>query len=366
MEINEQKNRLMLTWWALFLAGFYLIVGYTSWETIHQNKQQSLVRHEARLDPNREENGRTSANISELEKTRNGNVKEVRTGIYIDRILELSTKDTSWAVDFYIWFKWTDEGLKPGETFQVIEGDIQSKEKLVSIKEGEEFYELYRVTAKITKFFNIVRYPLDDHLLTIRIEERDSGWKEFKYIPDIDDSNLSSRVKVTGYEIYDTKLIEKLHAYKTGRGDPRFSEEKAIFSQLVYGLWIKRPDWGLYFKMFQGLFASVAIAFLAFFYHPTSGDRIGLGVGAFFAAVASSYISMTELPGSGLRTMTDMINGLGTATIALTLLGTIVSMRIADKGGQEPLARKIDRLSLYVFVPGYVLVNAVVALAASI
>ncbi|MDH3973144.1 MAG: hypothetical protein OEV42_02585 [Deltaproteobacteria bacterium] len=364
--MNEQKKQIVLASWAVLLAGFYLIVGYLSWETVYLNKQESLLRHEERLDPNREEDGRTSVKVSQIEAGRNNSAGRVRTGIYIDRILDLSTKDTVWTADFYIWFKWSDEELKPGETFQVINGDIQSKEKLVSIKESKEFYELYRVTANITKFFNITRYPLDDHLLTLRIEDRDYGWKQIRYIADTENSDLSSRVNIPGYEIYDTKVIEKLHAYKTNRGDPRFSEDQGVYSQLVYGIWIKRPDWGLYFKMFQGLFASVAIALLAFFFSPTSGDRIGLGVGAFFASVASSYISLNELPGAGLRTMTDMINGLGMTTIFLTLLGTIISMLITNKDGEGALAQKVDRLSLSIFVAGYVLVNAVVALSASI
>jgi hypothetical protein len=47
------------------------------------------------------------------------------------------------------------------------------------------------------------------------------------------------------------------------------------------------------------------------------GDRIGLGVGAFFASMASSYISLNELPGVGIRTLTDTVNGLAMVTIFL-------------------------------------------------
>ncbi len=47
---------------------------------------------------------------------------DVRVRMYIDRIVEISVKDTGWAVDFYIWFNWTGEGIQPGENFQVVEG----------------------------------------------------------------------------------------------------------------------------------------------------------------------------------------------------------------------------------------------------
>ena len=42
--------------------------------------------------------------------------------MYIDRIVEISVKDTGWAVDFYIWFNWTGEGIQLGENSQVVEG----------------------------------------------------------------------------------------------------------------------------------------------------------------------------------------------------------------------------------------------------
>jgi hypothetical protein len=66
---------------------------------------------------------------------------------------------------------------------------------------------------------------------------------------------------MNGYETRNLK--EKLHGYKSNRGDPGAANTQSVYSQLVYGIEIARPDWELYIKMFQGIFASVAIAFLA-------------------------------------------------------------------------------------------------------
>jgi hypothetical protein len=38
--------------------------------------------------------------------------------------------DTGWTADFYIWFNWANDAINPGENFQVVEGSIESKEKL--------------------------------------------------------------------------------------------------------------------------------------------------------------------------------------------------------------------------------------------
>jgi hypothetical protein len=54
---------------------------------------------------------------------------EVRAGIHVDRISEFSIKGTGWTVDFYIWFLWQGKELNPDESFQLLEGEIESREK---------------------------------------------------------------------------------------------------------------------------------------------------------------------------------------------------------------------------------------------
>jgi hypothetical protein len=277
----------------------------------------------------------------------------------------MSTKSTDWSADFYIWFNWQSDAIEPGETFQVVDGEIQSKTKLEELRENGRFYSLYRVTARITKFFNVVRYPLDNHLLTIRIEDRDHPWNDLRYVPDTKATAHSSRVKVPGYALNESVIISKPHAYKTNRGDPRLpTDHQAIYSQVVYGIKINRPDWGLYIKMFQGLFASVAIALLAFILGTSSKERFGLGVGAFFASVGSSYINLNQLPGVGMVTLIDMANGLAMATIFLTLLGSALSSRITNDDAQHDIAQMFDRFSLVIFITGFVSVNLLMAILA--
>ncbi len=367
MGVFESKGRFVLVVWVVGLALFYLSAAYLAGSKVYEDKVASEIRQQQRLDPSTTENGKTQVDFAALKAADSDDYEEVRMGIYVDRIMEISTKATGWTVDFYIWFNWASDDINPGETFQVIDGEIQSKTKVEEVVDNGRHYALYRVTARITKFFNVVRYPLDNHLLTIRIEDRDHPWHVLRYVPDSRGAEFSSRVKVPGYRLKGAEIINKPHAYKSSRGDPRLPvDHKATYSQITYGIQIDRPDWGLYFKMIQGLFASVAIAFLAFILGPSSGERFGLGVGAFFASVGSSYVNLSELPGVGMVTLIDMVNGLAMVTIFLTLLGSVLSSRIARGDSQLVTAQAFDRISLALFVTGFVSVNAVMALLASI
>ncbi len=367
MGFLENKGRLVLAVWVSVLLVFYLSTAFLAGNKVYEDKLASEIRQQQRLDPTTAEDGKTQVDFAVLKTSEADDFEEVRVGIYVDRIMEISTKATGWTVDFYIWFNWQSDAIDPGETFQVIDGEIQSRTKVEAVTEKGRHYALYRVSARITKFFNVVRYPLDNHLLTISIEDGDHPWHALRYVPDVRGAEYSSRVKVPAYRLKEAEIINKPHAYKTSRGDPRLAaDHKAVYSQIVYGIKIDRPDWGLYFKMFQGLFASVAIAFLAFILGSSSGERFGLGVGAFFAAVGSSYVNLSELPGVGMVTLIDMANGLAMATIFLTLLGSVLSSRIAKGDSQLAIAQSFDRISLALFVTGFVGVNLVMALLASI
>ena len=117
--------------------------------------------------------------------------------------------------------------------------------------------------------------------------------------------------------------------------------------------------------MFQGLFSAVMIALLAFFVLPIDKPRFALGIGAFFAAVAATYITKSQLPGVGIITLSDIINGIGLTTIFLTLLSSIVALFLYDKKKQKKLAGMMDKLSFIIILVGYVTVNITIALAAS-
>ena len=117
--------------------------------------------------------------------------------------------------------------------------------------------------------------------------------------------------------------------------------------------------------MFDGLLAAVAVAMLAFFQRPDTTTRFSLGVGAFFASVASTYITTTYLPEADVLTLTDIVNGIGMLTIFLTLLSSTISLHLYTGNYQKALWRIFDTVSGMVFVVMYVSNTLVILRAAS-
>lgn len=361
LHMTSGQERRWFRLWSTGLALFFILVGgtitFVQWSTrVEENR-----RHAQMMDPAAPDPGVTAAGESST-----AGAVPVKVGIYLERIPELSIKEATWTAVFDIWFSWQGDALKPAEGFVIMEGDIETREKLAESHEGGTHYERYRVVAKITKSFPLMRLPHDDHLLTIAIENGELAREKMVFVPDVENSSVSSRVKVPGYRMASWKIIEKPHSYKTTRGDPRLkSGTKSTYSQLRVGLFLDRDGWGLYFKMFQALYIALFIAFLACFIKPTDVDpRFGLGVGALFAAVANSYLVGSIVPDTGEMALADIVNGLGIVTILVTLVESTLSLYLYDIRGEQALSRRLDRVSFIIMLTGFIAANIAIALSA--
>lgn len=364
MSVEGKRNEKPITargyafiaFWALGLITLAAAAGYGISCHFYECRLDSIATHDSYFEPI--EMG--------AEHFSQGPI-EVYTGIYLDRISLLSVKDNRWIADFYIWFKWKGEGINPGESFQVVYGEISSKEKQFDRIIGDEHYQQYQVVAEITKFFNTTRFPCDDHLLMISIEDSVNDSSELVYVPDLANSSVNPQIKTPGYQIYQVDGVCRQHIYNTSFNDPGISCQNETFSQFLYNIWIVRPDWGLYLKIFQGLFIAVCVSMLAFFIRPVhTSPRFSVGLGALFAAVANIYIISSMQPDLGIMALADIISGIGIATILLTLVESTISLYIYDSMGAKRLSRLFDLTSAVVFILGYTAVNIAVPLSASL
>ncbi len=351
--------------WLIMLVVLFAAAGVLSAGVVYKNKIASIERHSDRMNPDVSEGG-TKPPPTALPA--GANPLKAQAGIYVDRIIDLSVKDARWTVDFYLWFRWNGTGVDPSENFQIVDGSIESKEKADEYTSGGERYVLYRVVARITKFFDVSRFPRDDHVLTINIESPASERSELMFVADKESSGVSSRVRIPGYSTYQQAILEKPHAYRSTHGDPRLAVgTEKVQSQLRMGVWIHRQGSGFYLKMFVALFAAVGVALLAFFIKPTDVDpRFGLGVGALGAVIVNTYVTSSLVPDTGVMTLADIVNHVGIVTIVLSLLQSAISLYLYERKGKKTLSRLFDRVSFVIFLAGYLVINLVLPWAATL
>jgi hypothetical protein len=290
---------------------------------------------------------------------------DVRTGIEINRFDEFSLVESSWTVDFDIWFRWTGDTLNPGKSFNVVNGEILRRELKKQIVRGTERYEQYRVTARISKSFDPSRFPFNDEGLVIQIEDDDRGAGELRYVADTGIVDLPYLPTFRPVRVKTSLLLVKLHDYGRVSNADAPGAGVRMNSTLIFGMLVKPPGVSLYIRLFQALFASVAIAFIVFFIKPIHVDpRFGLSVGAFFAAVGNNIYVSSQMPQSDRVTLTAMVNLIGLVTIFLTIVQSAISLYMLDTMGRPRLSRFFDMVSFAALFIGYVAVNVILPFAA--
>ena len=358
----KPRGRKFLRWWIIGIILIFLLVGSCLAWIVYEDKQSVNIQHKEFMTPNFTEPGLTAEDFI---LPANSTPTKVLSGIYVDQIHGVSLPDSTWTVDFYLWFKWNGSQVSPGENFQVIDGNIDKKELVDNYTNGTEHYEIYYVTASITKFFDILRFPVDNQILYIDIEDKKNERQDLIYVVDNGTSGINSNVQVHGYNVSKLQVIEKPDVYNSNFGDPRLGQGATSYSQLRAGIDIYRPDLGFYLRIFIGLFVAVAAALVALFIKPTTAEpRFGLGAGALFVAIANNIITSGLIPKTGIMTLADMVNDIGLLLILITIIESTISLYIYDIKGEKQLSKKLDRFSFITLIIIYIIVNAIIIIAA--
>lgn len=282
---------------------------------------------------------------------------EVVVGMYLNQITAINLKDNSFNADFYIWFRWRGpEDYKPLETFEVMNGRVESKGGTVEKKIGEVHYASARVLATINKQWDLRSFPLDSHTLSIQIEDSRFEQSELRFAADDANTGRNPSIELAGWVIKSNRHRVAPHVYRTNYGDTSVATgNESRYSRFTYSVEIARPGWTYPLKHFSTVIISTFVAFLAFLIRPTNVDpRFGLGIGALFAVVASEFVVASSLPESDSFNIADLIHLTSIAVIFLTLLASAASLRRFESG-REAASQSLDRACLACFPIVYAL-----------
>lgn len=357
------KKKRFIVIFSLAILVLYSLVTFYSASTMYNNRIQSQINHAARMNPTAAEAGRTPPDPL----PEGGGYTTVKVGTYLDDVDSLSIRDSFWTTNFYVWFSWTgDKNLDPGGKVSLVDGMINKKELLEDYHDNSGVnYQRYKISAKVIKFFDTTRVPIENQMLNIYLEDGARDGTKLRYEAD-PSANRSSRVSIPGYRIIGNGNVIKTHTYKSSYGDPRVAENtQRVFSQYIYALEINRIDFGLYVKLFLSLFAALLLTLSSFFIKPSDiGPRFSLPTGAYFGAVANSYVVNSILPSSGSFGLVDHIAGIGLFTIFLSIALSLASHYLYVRKDEKDLSTVLDRAMFIVVGFSCLFANIIIPLCA--
>lgn len=362
-QLLSARQRIWLAGWTFAILALGAVAAYKLGNHQREEAARSIRRHQERLGgaASKTEPARTPPAGHE-----NDEPLTVQAGIYVDRIWGLNLAESTWSVDFFVWFSWRGD-IDPGESFAVVDGEITTKNLVHKIDKDGLHYARYRVIATITKHFNASRFPLDDHMLAIALEDTKLQSYQLHFLPDTANSKISSRVEVTGYRVAGSRMAVRPHGYQSAMGDPTLpTDHRATYSQLVFAIDIVRPSAEIFTKLFLALYIAVGCSLLGLLLRSAS-EGLAISGTALFIEIVNAEVVAPLIPETGHPTLADMIGNVGYVTTGLVFLQGVISRRYYSDQADDATKRMsdwFDALSFIAIAALFVAVNLAVFLAA--
>ncbi len=359
--LNPAQKKRVCAFIAL-LSALYLAVTVMFGSILYTSKTSSAASHADRMDE-----------TSYEQDYPDGDYTEVEIGCYIESIRNVSMADSSFEAVFYLWFTWEgDADFSPGDSFQIVSGSIVDKTLVSEHYDDGQNYQRYKVTASIDKYYNLTRFSLEDHMLNIYIEDTTRDGAVLRYVADTEETNISSRVSVPGFDLYDgISSIVKPHVYHSSYSSPSAADgSDRVFSQYIIAVPIVRESVSFYLRVLIPYVLSVLLALAALFSHKTDADSLGLSGCAFFGVVANAYVVSSLIPANGGGFgLLDMINVVSLMSVLMVVAVSLFSLNarhnLAEREEEDNgYLRAIDMSAFFVIGLGYLLFNIVLPFCA--
>ncbi len=288
----------------------------------------------------------------------------VKVGTYVISVHDINFHEKEYTARFWLWFVYSNPNFDFSKQLDIPNAkDIEEPEIINDSIDGKA-WAIMKMKSTMKESWNVKDFPFDQQHLRVQIENTLFDNKSLVFTPDVGGSKYDTKEAIDGWEITNFKVSAGTNDYETGFGDPRADRNLQNFSTFLIEMDIERDAWGLFMKIFLGMYIAFMIATISFTPHPSEMDpRFGLPVGGLFAAVGNKYIIDSLLPESSEFTLVDTLHAITFIAIFGTLLVSAIALRQYDNGKRE-LAERTNRRGARIIFSLYVLFNAVFILLA--
>ena len=281
----------------------------------------------------------------------------VRAGAYVISVHDINFHDKEYTSRFWLWFLHKNEEFDFTTQLDITNAkSIEAPEAIMDTVAGKH-WTMMKMKCVMKENWQVHDFPFDKQHLMMNIENSIYDVNSLIFKPDLKGSQFSDEETIDGWTISNFKISAATNSYNTGFGDPRPGREKQTFSELKIEMDIERDAFGLFMKIFIGMYIAFLISMLSFTPHPSELEpRFGLPVGGLFAAVGNKYIIDSLLPETSSFTLVDTLHSLTFLAIFMTLLISAFALKLNDKGKHDSMMR-LNKRGQYTIISTYIILN---------
>lgn len=279
----------------------------------------------------------------------------IKVGVFFNSIYDLDLANKSFTADFWIWYNYTNDSLKPLESveisnakeFEFFSPDIE--------KMGHINWATHKCKATLKKEWNLKYFPFDKQQMHVEIEDAIYDSESLIYLADTVNSKYDKNIQLDEWRIKSFHVSQLQKEYETTYGNPELSGSSR-YPGLIATFVLERDGIGLFFKLFVGIYVAYLISLSVFFMGPENPERFGMIVGALFAGVANKYIVESIMPQTITLTLPDKIHNLTFIYIIFHLIITVVAYRLTVKE-KVKLGWRVDLICFVVSLITFIAFN---------
>ncbi len=288
----------------------------------------------------------------------------VKVGAYVISVHDINFHDKEYTIRFWMWFLYSNPDFDFQTQLDIPNAkEIDAPTLVADTVDGKKWVQL-KMKCVMKENWVVHNFPFDKQHLRLRVENTVFDKNSLIFRADTRHSMFDDIEGLDGWHIKDFTVSSDTTRYGTGFGDPRAGHNSQTFSTFKIDMNIEREAWGLFMKIFIGMYIAFLIALISFVNNPWELEpRFGLPVGGLFAAVGNKYIIDSLLPESPEFSLVDTLHSLTFFGILSVLAVSAIAMKLYNNGNKEAciLADKIGSrfvLGAYVVLNIYYIASA--------
>ena len=281
----------------------------------------------------------------------------VKVGAYIISVHDINFHDKEYTIRFWLWFLYKNPDFDFEHQLDIPNAkEIDEPEVVGDTVNGLKWVQM-KMKCVMKESWYVHDFPFDQQNLRVRVENTVFDKNKLIYKADARHSMFDDIEGMDGWHIKNFSVSSDTTRYGTGFGDPRPGHDSQTFSTFKIDMSIEREAWGLFMKIFIGMYIAFFIALVSFFLSPWELEpRFGLPVGGLFAAVGNKYIIDSLLPESPEFSLVDTLHSITFFGILSVLAVSAISLKLFTAEKKEACLR-FDRIGSIFVVSVYVLAN---------
>lgn len=283
----------------------------------------------------------------------------VTVGVYLLSVHDINFHDKEYTARFWLWFLYDNPEFDFQTQLDIPNAKTIDPPEVFPDSIGGKPWIMMKMKCTMKEKWSVQDFPFDHQSLHIQIENSLYDSRSLVFRPDILGSNYDSTMTIDGWKITNFNIRADNSVYPTAFGDYRETKQNSVFSSFNVDMDIERDSWGLFTKIFIGMYISFLIAMVGFAPLPTEIEpRFSLPVGGLFAAVGNKYIIDPLLPESSSFTLVDSLHTITFFSIFAMLMVSAFALKFHE-WGKHQISDRIDKIGAVSVVVLYVIINLV-------